>query len=263
MSEIFNEYYDIDAHSYLRGASVDLVIEYLKEQIESPYEYQKRNYVDEFIGDYNFSKKSLTEDYEQAVGVEAEELQESLIELEQFRDKFINVFTELMYESLSLGFAEFDDTSIEFQNKVMSIVYKFFILNIKRNYKNLCLTYIEENKNELAKAFKRSGDMTALAQKNRITDSRDITILSSLRDIIRQAILIPYDIDQFVLATYGNDPPEYDQILMKELIDNDIITGNFVPLYLKMVTEEMLDNIEFEIRYEILNQYATSLNENN
>ena len=27
---------------------------YLKEQIESPYEYQKRNYVDEFIGDYKF-----------------------------------------------------------------------------------------------------------------------------------------------------------------------------------------------------------------
>lgn len=261
MSEIFNEYYDIDAHSYLHGASVDLVIEYLKEQMRSPYDYQCRNYVDEFIGDYNFSKEALITDYENAVGVEAEEINQSLTEIDQYRDKFVNVFMNLMYDRLSVGFADFDDRSIEFQNKVMSIVYKFFILNIKRNYKNICLSFIEENKDELNKTYKHSGDMTLSVQKSRVSDTKDITLLSSLRDIIREAIQIPYDIDEFVLKTYGNDPPEYDQILMKELIDKDIITGNFVPHYLKLVPESLLDNIEFNIRNELLNQYTTSLSE--
>jgi len=263
MSEIFNDYNDIDTHGYLTGASVELIIEYLKEQMESPYDYQSRNYVDEFIGDYIFSKNALNNDYEKSTDIEVGEYDEMMNELESYRNQFITTYMELLYQTLNIGFTEFDEDSIEFQNKVLSIVYKFFIINMKRNYTNLCLTYIMENKDELAKAYKRSGDSSTISQRNDIktTDNGYPIIIASLRDIIREAIQVPYEIDKFVLATYGVDPPEYDQVLMLELINKDIVTGNFVPYYLNMVPETLLDNIEFEIRHILLKQLVTTLDD--
>lgn len=266
MSQLFNdydEYADTDTYGYLNSASVDLMIEYLREQINSPYDYQSKNYVDDFIGNYNFSKKAILTDYENCEGVEATEVNDMLTELGEDRNKFVSVYLDLIYEKLSIGLNEFEEKPEEFQNNVMSIVYKYFILNIKRNYKNLCLTYILDHKQELARAYKRSGDITSLAQKHRINsnDSDYIVILSSLKDIIRDAINAPYDINEFVIATFGCDPPEYDQVLIKELIDKDIITGNFVPYYLSLVPTSLLDNIEFIIRYEILNKFSAELDE--
>lgn len=267
MSQLFNEYNeytDTDTYGYLNSATVELMIEYLKEQINSPYDYQSKNYVDDFIGNYNFSKNAIMTDYENCEGIETEELNDTLLDLEKDRNKFVNVYLDLLYEKLSIGFNDFEERTEDFQNNIMSIVYKYFILNIKRNYKNLCLTYIMEHKEKLAKAYKCSGNITSMIQKRRLSsiDSDYLVILSSLKDIIRDAISAPYDINEFVLATFGFDPPEYDQALIKELIDKDIITGNFVPMYLDLVPSSLLDNIEFNIRYEILNKFSAKLIDN-
>lgn len=267
MSQLFNEYNeytDTDTYGYLNSATVELMIEYLKEQINSPYDYQSKNYVDDFIGNYNFSKNAIMTDYENCEGIETEELNDALLDLEKDRNKFVNVYLNLLYEKLSIGFNDFEERTEDFQNNIMSIVYKYFILNIKRNYKNLCLTYIMEHKEKLAKAYKCSGNITSMIQKRRLSsiDSDYLVILSSLKDIIRDAISAPYDINEFVLATFGFDPPEYDQVLIKELIDKDIITGNFVPMYLDLVPSSLLDNIEFNIRYEILNKFSAELIDN-
>ena len=67
MSEIFEEYYNIDSHSILRNVSVELIIEYLREQFTDPYNLSTRNYVDEFIGDYEYTKNALVSDNENNV----------------------------------------------------------------------------------------------------------------------------------------------------------------------------------------------------
>jgi hypothetical protein len=107
----------------------------------------------------------------------------------------------------------------------------------------------------LAKVYKRNGDITALAQKTRVTDPIDMIIISSLPEIINEIMNIEYPIDEFVVHTYGLEPPEYDAVLVKELIDKDIITGNFVPHYKKLASDYLLNDIEFIIKSSILSKY--------
>ena len=78
MSEIFEEYYNIDSHSILRNVSVELIIEYLREQFTDPYNLSTRNYVDEFIGDYEYTKNALVSDNENNVDIDDSELEEEL-----------------------------------------------------------------------------------------------------------------------------------------------------------------------------------------
>jgi hypothetical protein len=255
MSELFGEYYDIDSHSILKGVSVDLIIEYLKEQMVDPYNLSTRNYVDEFIGDYEYSKKCVIEGNEEADDINDTELDEELARVEGYRNRFIEFVRGLFYNNLSIGLNEFDDIAPDKQDKILSVVYRYFVLNIKRNFLNLCEGYIEEHRNDLAKVYKRNGDITALAQKTRVTDPIDMIIISSLPEIINEIMNIEYPIDEFVVHTYGLEPPEYDAVLVKELIDKDIITGNFVPHYKKLASDYLLNDIEFIIKSSILSKY--------
>lgn len=255
MSEIFEEYYNIDSHSILRNVSVELIIEYLREQFTDPYNLSTRNYVDEFIGDYEYSKNALVSDNENNADIDDFELEEELEKIEGYRSKFVSFVRDQLYQLLSIGLPDLEERSIKEQNKILSVVYRYFILNIRRNFLNLCKGYIEEHKNDLAKTYKRSADITALAQKNRVADNRDLVILSSLPEILRDIMNIEFPIDEFVEHTYGTETPEYDALIMKELIDKDIVTGNFVPHYKKLVDDYLLSDIEFNIKSSILDSY--------
>ena len=143
---------------------------------------------------------------------------EELEKIEGYRSKFVSFVRDQLYQLLSIGLPDLEERSIKEQNKILSVVYRYFILNIRRNFLNLCKGYIEEHKNDLAKTYKRSADITALAQKNRVADNRDLVILSSLPEILRDVMNIEFPIDVFVERTYGVEIPEYDALIMKELI---------------------------------------------
>lgn len=240
----FNDYEyegnDIDDEIMLSDLPLSLMMETIRSQFEDPMEYRKKDYVQSFINKYEYTKENITEDESD--------------ELEELYTKFISFMESIFKEYLGIGLPYIDDADEESQEELIHLIYRYFIINIRKNFVNFIYNYIEDKKETLAESLEKKKDVTTLSLKGAVTDENDITIVSNLSDLIEDIMSQEFTIDEFFDYS-RTENTELDIEFVSDKYDNNEITGNFVSYYMDMVDESLKIEIESRVRNKILKKY--------
>lgn len=234
---------EINSDTFLSEVPVSLMKENIISQFEDPLEYRKKDHITTFINMYRFSESN-------ADVYEDEEL-DSIIEL---RDDFYAFMREMFMNYLGVGFNDFDDMSKEDQDNLIHYTYRFFLINIKKNFVNLILNYIEKNREKYGYDDEKKKDVTTISLRKEIDDPVDIYILSNLTEIIN-SILYDEEISVDDFLENCDNEASLETRFVKENYDNFILTGNFIPLYIEMLNIDFNVEIESKVRNKILKKY--------
>lgn len=240
----FNSYeYDpneIENEIFLSELPLDLFLETIRSQFNEPMEYRKNDYVQSFFNKFYFTKNEMTEDDEE--------------EVEELYTKFVSFMESLFKEYLGIGLPTLEDEGEEEQKELIHYVYRYFIMNIRKNFVNFIYNYIEDRKDGICDSIEKKKDVTSLSLKKNVTDENDITILSNLSEVISDILDEEFTIDDFFKYS-RTDSTELEIDFVNDKYENCEITGNFVPYYIKMIDEDLLVEIECKVRNKILKKY--------
>ena len=234
---------DLDDELFLSEVPVELLQSSLATQFQEPIEYRKKDYIQSFIMKYQFSKDNMLED--------------DLIMLDIQYDKFLAFVEKTFYTYLNVGFTNIDSLPEEDVLELIHLTYRFFIKNIKKNFVNVILNYIEDNREFILENYEKKKDVTALNFKSEIDDDYDILVLSNLADIISNIIenlKKENDVDKFLDMCKGNEPIlELDYVIYA--FNEMELTGNFIEKYLEMIDTEFEIILQSKVRNKILKKY--------
>ena len=243
---LFSEYdyspNDIDSDRFLSDIPVSLMKENIKAQFKDPLENRKKDHISTFISMFNYSKDNYD--------VYEDEDLDNTIEL---KDEFYAYIIELFRIYLGIGFNDFEDLSDDEQNELIHYTYRFFIINIKKNFVCLILNYIEKHRDEYFDDDKKR-DVTTLTFKREVTDPADVYILSNLATIINEILAEDIDVDDFFDNCDDNDYCLETRFVSKQF-DEFRLTGNFVRKYIEMLDKDFISSIESKVRNRILKKY--------
>lgn len=238
----------IDDEIFLTKASVKLLMQSIQNQFDDPEEYRKRDYIKSFLTKYTVHQKYLEDEDE------ADTLTERY-------DKF-TLFVRNMFERyLNVSIVNFEDLpetskygQSDNQHDVLHFTYRFFLNDIKKNFINVIINYINKNRELLGNTLTRKNDVTYNNFKSEISDEVDLLVLSNLSEVAAQALSNIKDVDDFFELCIG---PKYNLELekVKGWYERFVLTGNFVQDYVDMLTPDFIDSIESKVRNKILDKY--------
>ena len=233
---------DAESEVLLSDLPLDIITGSIETQFNDPMEYRKNDFVQSFITKYQVTKENIEDEDE------AEELQEVY-------DKFISFMENIFHEKLGLGLPELDDMGEDDQLELIHYIYRFFIINIKKNFTIYILNYIEEHKEDLAASLPKKKDVSTSSLKQAVTDPDDLTIVVSIAEAIHM-ILSDEDVtvEKFLEGSRGEDA-NLENEYISEAYDEFKINGNFVMNYFKMATEDFRVEVECKVRNKILKKY--------
>lgn len=235
---------ELDDEIFLSQVPLQLIENSIEQQFEDPLEYRKKDYIQSFITKYDYSKEYMEDEDE-------------LVQLDLFHEEFLSFLEKIFEEKLNIGFVDLDEMDEEDQHELIHLTYRFFIKNIKKNFVNVVRNYIEENRKELQSSFEKKKDVTSLTFKTEIDDETDVIILANLIEIIHNILDFVKencDVDDF-LKLCQDDEVILELEYVKSAYDRTDITGNFVELYVDMVDETFISDIQSKIRNKILKKY--------
>ena len=233
---------DAESEILLSSLPLSIITGSISTQFKDPMEYRKNDFVQSFITKYQVTKENILEDEE------GEELQ-------TLYDGFISFMENIFHEKLGIGLPELDDMSEDEQLELIHYVYRFFIINIKKNFTTFIFNYIEENKESLAENLPKRKDVTTASLKQVVTDSEDLAIITNIAEVI-EIVLKDENItvDSFLELSRGDDA-NLENDFVSEHYDDFTINGNFVRSYCKMLTDEFRIEVECKVRNKILKKY--------
>lgn len=235
---------DIDSEIFLADEPFRLLKQHIRSQFKNPMDLTI-DYIGNFIETYSFSRSIVETDEED-------------LKLDQFRDEFYQFMQNIFSKVLDIEFPEFDVLSEEDQFDILHMTYRYFIINVKHNFSNYCINYIDNNKELIASTLDEKSDITSLGLKNYGVDKIDVLILSNLFDIIKTIIdNEETDIVDFVNASDWHEP-WLETELMQDRIETNEIVGNFYPKYKNLLSNEVLREIEGKVRNKILKKYKNN-----
>lgn len=236
----------IETEIFLSSMPISIMEDNIKAQFKNPLEYRKVDYVHSFFRNYRY-------------GIENVETEEEQIEMEEFRDQFIHFMCDIFHRALDIGLPDIEDKDKEEQEELIRFTYRFFITNIKKNFVNFILNYIDSHKKSLCENAQRKKDISSLSLKKEIDDVEDILILSNLSDVI-DSILTDDKITVSEFIKYSDRKrPSFETIYIEEKYEDFSITGNFIEKYVSMLSDDFKVEIEQRVRNHILKQHKKKL----
>ena len=161
---------DMEMEIFLSDVPLKLMEQNIKLQFDDPVEHRKNDLVQTYLNSYKYTKQEMTEDDEE--------------EVDNLNDEFLSFMIETFRVYLGIGFPTIEEMAEEDQYDLIHFVYRFFIMNIKRNFVNIVLNYIENNKQVLVSELPRKKDVATISLSKVVTDDSDLVILSNLEDVI-------------------------------------------------------------------------------
>lgn len=239
----------ITTDAFLSELPLALMKENIKAQFKDPID-NSTDYVTIFIDKFNYFVDNL-EDTDEDVDVE-----EAITELNQLRNNFISFMEKRIFKKLGIGIVDFEDLNEEDQNETIRMIYSYFILNIKKNFRNVVFNYIEKYKKSILLSINKTKkkDVTTLSLKKEISSQDDMDIISNLSEIIDLVLDMDIDIMQFIELSESEKNTVECQWLT-EAYDNIKITGNFIDNYKKMISSDFKYDLEISVRNKILKKY--------
>lgn len=243
LSEFNNYSYnpnEVDSEIFLSELPLSLMQETIRNQFEEPMEYWKNDYLQTFFNKYEFTKENMTEEDEE--------------EVEELYTGFISFMENIFKEFLGIGIPNLDDMDEEDQEEIIRFIYRYFIIDIRKNFVNLIYNYIKDRKESIAERMEKKKDVTSLSLKKYVTDEDDIIILSNLSEVINDILSEEFTIDEFFKYS-RTDKNELEIDFVSDRYDSCDITGNFVTKYIEMIDEDLKVEIECKVRNKILKKY--------
>lgn len=241
-----------DDEDFLNNVPLEVLLQSIEKQFEEPEEFTNNDFVQAFIDNCEYAKQHLDED-------------DDITELDERRERFVLEIVKLFEKWLSLGFNDIENTPDAEQNDIIQYTYRFFLMDIKRNFTNLILNYIDENKEALYDRFKDASTASKAVFKNEIDNELDITILSNISPVVDYIMTdISTNLDDcikfFELCT--SDGANINIELSQQYFTEFKICGNFIRKYVERVNRDLLDTIKSKVRNRILKKYPkrTSIN---
>lgn len=234
---------DMEMEIFLSDVPLKLMEQNIKLQFDDPVEHRKNDLVQTYLNSYKYTKQEMTEDDEE--------------EIDNLSDEFLSFMIETFRVYLGIGFPTIEEMAEEDQYDLIHFVYRFFIMNIKRNFVNIVLNYIENNKQVLVSELPRKKDVATISLSKVVTDDSDLVILSNLEDVINLIFDDPelYDVENFLeLCVRGESNLEAEYI--DEKYDSFDITGNFTEKYCGMVDNDFKVTIECKVRNKLISKYT-------
>lgn len=232
----------IESDQFLSIMPINLMKENIKSQFEDPLEHKKKDHISTFIDMYKFSEANA-DPYED----------EDLANFIELRDGFYGFMQQMFDDYLGIGFNNFDDKSKEDQDDLIHFTYRFFLMNIKKNFVCLILNCIEANRGMYENDDKKK-DVTTLTFKREVTDPTDVYILSNLYEIINDILSKEFDTEEF-FKLCDNEDTTLETEFVSNAFENFDIVGNFVPHYINMLDSDFKSEIESKVRNKILKKY--------
>lgn len=228
----------LEADVFLSDVPISLIKENIKSQFDSPMN-NRMDYVTTFIDNYDFSKEQCTDDDELKV-------------LRGAKDDLFSFIRSLFWDYLGISFPDFEDRDEDDQDELIRCTYRYFIINMKKNFVNMVLHYIDERKEEVLGICVKKKDVTTLAYKKQISNPDDVLILSNLNNVVKHVISSEIYADDFIRYSRRNN--DYEGEYIETAFDEDKITGNFVPEYCRMVKSQLDIEIVNKVRQKIFNE---------
>ena len=224
--DVYDSTYETD--EFLAELPLELIITTVSEQINDPYN-NSVNYLNTVIDKCNI----FVEDND-----EPEVVSKVDAALSEFMAKILNMINE----KFDLGL---DIDSLSDSTEIISIglsCYRYFIIGYGSNISNYVFNTIWNNKKAIADAFSTepSKDVSTLAYKKTVKNKDDLILITRLPDIIKY-VYDEMEADQESFVDLASEPDDYDASVMKNLIINGQMVGNFVYNYIRG------DNVESEL----------------
>lgn len=246
MDEVLKELYgtqDIDDQLFLSRIPMEILQNSIESQFQDPLEDGKIDYVQSFLNKYQFSLDNMYE--------------EDQMELDELHDQFINFMIHMLDDYLGIGIPDIEDMDEDMQHRYIHYTYNFFITNIKKNFINLILHEIYNNREDISAICIKKKDVIYLNFKQEINDEYDVLVLSNLSDVIKYILEKEYTVDDFFeYCISEKDEVEIENEFVKAKFDDFSITGNFVPYYIgKVAGSSYLTEFESKVMNKILKKY--------
>lgn len=235
---------DVEDEMFLSEVPLTLLQENIRSQFLDPGENRKTDFVQSFLNKYIYTKEN--------------DLEEEDSEIEELHDTFIKFMEDILHEQLSIGIPNLDQMSNEEQEEIVHYIYRFFIINIKKNFVKFCLNYIKDNKGKIYDELPKKKDVAYLSYKKVIDDEEDLLIISNISTVVQDIFGKEFTIDDLfnAIGADGDSHLELDFIMAK--YDSFDITGNFMDDYMKLVSsdETLLYEITCKVKNKMLNKYT-------
>lgn len=231
-------------NDFLTDTPLELKQMSIKRQFDNLGDSMKVDYVKSYIDQFEATRDNIHTDDEQ-------------IELDQLQSDFVSFMLDLFQKKLGVGF-DIEDKPDDEQNEILHMTYRFFIRYCRKNFINVAHSYLfdDDNKDELQELFATTGQENVIGRDYRreINDPYDVMILSNLTSAIAYALRQEYTIDEFLSACEGDEACSEIEF-MRENMDDFTITGNFIPSYIALITDDLLEQIETRLRRKILHRH--------
>lgn len=228
---------DMDSETLLSELPLEIIMQSIEEQFENPMEVGGNDYVQAFETRWILTKDTITDENED--------------EIYKLYDTFMKFMEDSIKKYLGLGLPEFEDASEDEQLEQIHYIYRYFIRNIKKNFINYFLQYIENHINSLADMLPEVKDVTTINLKQYVDDKACISIIANLNTCLKIIMENSHSIEDFLSYSRGTKANlEADYI--DQMYDDYKLTGNFIEKYCNMIDEDFLIEIELKVRNKFL-----------
>ena len=237
---------DIDADMLLTEVPLDILQDNIESQFKDPFgKNRKMDYLATYISQY---------EYTASVCKETED-EDDIEQLDAMHTRFMSFMSEMFDKYLDIAFPELGDMDTDSQNELLQFTYRYFIVNIKHNFENLIINYIKEHKAEICSEMSREeSNIIPSNYKKEISDPNDVIILSNLNMVLTYILSREYTIDEFMNLSEG-DEPSLEKYFLDDFYDKNLVVGNFLEKYFRMIKKQFLIELESSVRNLILRKY--------
>ena len=220
----------LEIESALSELSFDLIKENIREQIHNLD--SNIDYINPIEDRFNVILEEFGED-EDIVRAASETMH-----------NLYNFILEEIAESFDIDI-NIDAISLDALPETTNSIYQFLVLKARKNITKFYAKYIIKIKKGLLEPYigEKRKDILSTVLKKQTKNKDDIIILSKSPSIFK-AIVSNMDFDSETLISFVADN-EYYAIVMKNLIDSDIIMGNIMDKYTVMIRDnsDLYDDI--------------------
>ena len=180
--------------------------------------------------------------------------EDELEALEGLNENFISFMLHMFDKYLNIGINDIDQLEVEDQHELIHLTYRFFIKNMKKNFVNVIINYLDEKKKEICEDLPKKKDVTFNIFKEEIENEDDVVILSNLDRVIDLVLSTDFDVDEFLQLCEG-DGSSLENEFVRDKFEDFTLVGNFIIKYVNMISDDFKIDLESKIRNRILKRY--------
>lgn len=238
---------NLNSEMMLSKMPLEVLEDNIENQFKEPLEYHKIDYLTNFITRYKYTKGQIEL-------LEGEDQDDEKEALDYLRRDFVNFMDQIFDLYLDISFPELEDMPEDDQDEILHFTYRFFIVNIKHNFENVIINYIEKHKKDICGLVQKKKDAFTMACRKDIYDPNDVLILSNLNDILSYILTREFTVEEFFELT-ELDEPSLEKYMVDGWYDKGLVVGNFLTKYFRMLTKPFRIELECSVRNHILSQY--------